>query len=370
MDTAELIDLVTANHKEVLAKHEKTLKATEDIPGLKAQMVNLEQKMVRRQGGGPLQEETKTWGQTIVDSDQFKAFREGGGRGQARIEIKTVNTIGSGSTLAGPMIAPHVITDPTILPRRKMTIRNLLAPGTTGGNSVWFPRMTLRQNNAAPVAESAQKPKSDVRFTQIQTPVVTIAHFMQVARQAMDDAPSLQALVDSELRYGLALTEETQLIAGDGTGQNLLGLIPQATAYSGAFAITGETAIDRVALAILQAELSLLPANGVVLNPTDWMKMKLTKDGMGKYILGEPGDAASPTLWGLPVISTPAITAGNMLVGAFDAAAQIFDRLSVEVLISSENQNNFEINELTVRCEERLALAVKQPLGLIFGSLP
>ncbi|MFX8466428.1 phage major capsid protein, partial [Acinetobacter baumannii] len=89
-------------------------------------------------------------------------------------------------------------------------------------------------------------------------------------------------------RYGLAFTEETELLLGDGTGAHLLGLISQATAYSAPFVVTDETAIDRIALAILQSELSLLPATGVVVNPTDWMKMKMLKDAQGKYILGNP----------------------------------------------------------------------------------
>ena len=181
---------------------------------------------------------------------------------------------------------------------------------------------------------------------------------------------ALRSLIDGELRYGLALTEETELLTGDGTGEHILGLIPQATAYSGAFAITGEMAIDRLALALLQSEQALLPASGIVLNFTDWTKIKLTKDGMGRYIIGDPADAAPPQLWGVPLVVTPAITAGTFLVGAFVAGAQIFDRIGVEVLISGEHASNFTSNLYTVRCEERLAMACKRPAAFMTGTLP
>jgi HK97 family phage major capsid protein len=369
MDTLELIDIVTKNHKAVLEHHAKTDKTLEEIP---ARLTDLEQKVARR-GGPATSYETKSWGATIIESEEFKEFC--GLRGPRKtsngIEIKTVNTIGSGATLAGPMIAPMVITDPTILPRRRMTIRNLLAPGQTNSNAVWFPRMTARQNNAATVVEQALKPQSDVTMELIATPVVTIAHFMKAAKQALDDAPALSSLIDSELKYGLSFTEEIQLLLGDGTGANLLGLIPQATAYAAPFAIAdGETILDRIALAILQSELSFLPANGVVINNSDWTKAKLLKDGMGRYILGAPNDAAPPMLWGLPVVPTTAMTAGTFLVGAFEAAAQIFDRQNVIVELSTENEDDFIKNKVTIRCEERLALAVKQPLALITGMLP
>jgi HK97 family phage major capsid protein len=70
------------------------------------------------------------------------------------------------------------------------------------------------------------------------------------------------------------------------------------------------------------------------------------------------------------VVPTPAIPVNNFLVGAFDSAAQIFDRMDVEILLSSEHGSNFTNNEVTVRCEERLALAVKRPAALITGTLP
>ncbi len=187
---------------------------------------------------------------------------------------------------------------------------------------------------------------------------------MQLTRQVMDDAPALSSLVDAELGYMIKLQEEAQLISGDGTGQNILGLIPQATAYSAPFVITGETPIDRIALAMLQAELALLPASGIVVHPTDWTKMRMVKNANGEYILGSPTKSGPPTLWGLPVVSTPAITAGSFLVGAFDTAAQIFDRMELEILLSTEHGNNFTNNEVTVRAEERLAMAVKRPCGL------
>jgi HK97 family phage major capsid protein len=371
INSEELLDLVKQNHAATLENYQKAEKALLEIPELKGQLQNLEQRMSRRGGGGdPSDSENKSWGQQIVDSDEFKSFLTGGGRVPARLEVKAVGTINSGSTLAGPLIVPDVRTDAAVLPQRRFTIRDLLAPGQTDGNTIYFPKMTARYANAAMVAESAAKPLSGFDLIQATAPVRTIAHFMQLTRQSLDDAPALRSLVDSELRYGLKLTEEGQLIAGDGTGQNVSGLIPQGTAYSAPFAVTGETFIDRIALAMLQAELALLPASGIVVNPTDWTKAKMLKDATGRYILGPPTATGPQFLWGLPVVPTPAIPVNNFLVGAFDSAAQIFDRMDVEILLSTEHGSNFTNNEVTVRCEERLALAVKRPAALITGTLP
>ena len=373
MQTEELIELVTRNHNEVKSRHDAAQKKLDEnkteLNGVKSQLTEIEQKMARKSGAGFVGgvEEQKSVGQMIVDSDELKAFRSGGARGQMRLETKTVVV---GTSVVGGMIAPTILTDPVILPRRRPTVRSLLAPGQTDSNSVWFSRMTSRTVGAATVLEGGQKQKSDMQFAQIQTPVSTIAHLMQISRQALDDASALRSTIDAEMSWGLTFAEENQLLFGDGTGANLLGLVPQATAYSGAFAVTGETAIDRIALAVLQSELALLPASGIILNPADWMKLRMLKDSMGKYLIGNPTENIPPSLWGLRVVPTISMSAGNFLCGAFDTAAQIFDRLSTEILISNENLNNFEINQLTVRAEERLALAVKMPAALIYGTLP
>jgi HK97 family phage major capsid protein len=364
----DLIELVQDNHKVVIENHAKL---ETELAETKTSLQEIQQKVSRRPGGGTGgDDELKSMGAQVIESEEFKTFAAGGGRTPTRVEVKAVGTIGSGALLAGPMIAPDTRTDPVVLPRRRMTVRQLLAPGTTEGNTVYFPKMTVRYGNAAVVAESAAKAQSGFDMVQANVPVRTIAHWIQASRNAIDDAPSLRSLIDSELVYGLQLNEEAEFISGDGTGQHILGIVPQATAYSAPFVVTGEQALDRIALGILQAELALLPADGICLNPTDWMKCLLLKNAQGEYILGKPNSLAQPRLWGLPVVPCFAITAGNFLVGAFGTAAQLYDRMAIEVLLSTEHNVNFTTNEVTIRGEERVAMAVKRPAAFIYGALP
>lgn len=101
----------------------------------------------------------------------------------------------------------------------------------------------------------------------------------------------------------------------------------------------------------------------------DWAKIELTKDTLGRYILANPAALTGPTLWGLPVVATEAAAfQGKFLTGAFNAAAQLFDREDANVVISTENGDDFEKNMISIRCEERLALAVKRPEAFIYGS--
>jgi HK97 family phage major capsid protein len=176
----------------------------------------------------------------------------------------------------------------------------------------------------------------------------------------------LQSMIDQRLRYGLGYVEETQLLKGSGVGNNLNGVYTQATAFAAPIALSGSvTMIDTIRLMLLQAEIAEYPSTGIVLHPADWAKIELTKDANRGYIFANPQSMATPQLWGRPVVATQAMTVDTALVGAFRLGAQIFDREDANVVISTENQDDFIRNMVTIRAEERLALAVYRPAAFV-----
>lgn len=350
---------------ETKANADKALTELNVISEIKSRVDELEQKADRPAGRGSL--DMDSWGKQLADNDDVKALSRKE-RPSARIELKAITTA-SGS--AGGMIWRHRETDPIDLPKRPdLVIRDLLTvvPITTG--TAEYAKQTVRQNNAAPVAEGAQKPYSNYGWEKATANVKTIAHLAKITRQALDDAPRLQGEVDSEMRYGLALAEDAQILNGDGTGENLLGLMLQATPYAAPSGVTipNMTRIDKLRLALLQASLGLYPSDAIATSETDWALIELTKDSAGGYIFANPLAMAGPTLWGKRVVPTNSMAIGSFLAGAFKMAATLYDRLAVEVLISSENADDFEKNLLTMRAEERVALAVKRPAALIKGT--
>ncbi|TPJ86949.1 MULTISPECIES: phage major capsid protein [unclassified Mesorhizobium] len=323
-----------------------------------------------------VESESMDLGDHLIASEAFKGTdKSGGWRGAIRVGVERADitsgntTVGAGRSAGTSLVpgarVPGIVTPPN----RQLTIRDLLAPGQTVSSSVEYVKETGYTNNARPVTEGTTKPKSDLTFNLVTTPVRTIAHIFKASRQIMDDAPALASYINARGTYGLKFVEETQLLNGNGTGQNLNGILPQATAFAPAFNPTGETAIDRVRLALLQVILAEYPASGIVLNPIDWARIELTKDNEGRYIVGNAQSPIGPTLWGLPVVQTQAMAAGEFLTGAFNLAAQIFDRMGVEVLLSTENSDDFEKNMMTLRIEERLALAVYRPEAFVTGDI-
>jgi HK97 family phage major capsid protein len=190
---------------------------------------------------------------------------------------------------------------------------------------------------------------------------------MKASKQVLSDISQLRSIIDQRLLYGLALKEEQQILYGDGTGQNLLGIVPQATAYAPPIAIEDINVLDVLRLAMLQAALAEYPATGHVLNPIDWTRIELLKDTIGRYIIGNPQGGVSPTLWRLPVVETQAMNVGKFLTGAYQLGAQLFDRWEGRVEAGYEN-DDFTKNLVTILGEERLALAVYRPEAFIYGD--
>jgi HK97 family phage major capsid protein len=320
--------------------------------------------------GGDVQHQT--FGQQFVNSDNFKAFAgQSMPRGRVDMSFKaaitslTTDADGSAGDLVQTTRLPGIITPPD----RRMTIRDLLTPGRMDGNALEYVKETGFTNNAGMVAEGAKKPESSLKYDLVSTTAKVIAHYVKASRQILDDASQLASIIDGRLRYGLAFKEEQQLLNGDGTGQNLLGIIPQATAYVAPFDPGSATVIDKIRLAMLQSELAEFPSTGIVLNPTDWARVELLKDNTGRYIIGNPQGLLGATLWNRPVVTTQAITVDKFLTGAFRLGAQLFDRWQARVEIATENEDDFVKNLVTVLAEERLALAVYRPQAFIYGDL-
>ncbi|ODA67666.1 Phage capsid family protein [Methyloligella halotolerans] len=348
---------------------EKSDEALVKMNELGEQVSQMEQKLARV--GDKSADKPKTFGEQFVENENVKGWL-GGSPTQGKADLRIKATLTSATTdsagSVGDAIAPTRLPGIQPLPQRRMTVRDLISPGQMDGNTLEYVQETGFTNNAAPVAEGAAKPSSDIKLDLISTSAKVIAHWMKASRQVVDDIPQLRSMIDQRLLYGLAYVEEQQLLSGDGTGQNLHGIIPQATAYSAEFTPDDATAIDTIRLAMLQAVLAEYPATGVVMHPTDWARVELTKDAGGNYIIGDPQGGISPTLWRLPVVETQAITSDKFLVGAFRLGAQVFDRWDSRIETGYVN-DDFTKNLVTILCEERLALAVYRPEAFIYGDL-
>lgn len=258
--------------------------------------------------------------------------------------------------------------------RPQLVVADLLGKGQISGNAISYLVEGAAEGDFTNVAEGAQKPQLHfVNPTAVVDALKKIAGWIKITDELIEDAPFLKTEIDGRLLYKLAAFEEAQLLNGSGVGQNQTGILNRAGIQTEVSANLEDNpdAVFRAMTKISTA--SGLNADGIVINPADYQKFRLSKDANGQYFgggffsgqYGQGGVLENPPLWGLRTVVTPAIAAGTVAVGAFGSAATLYRKGGVSVEATNSNEDDFTNNLVTIRAEERVALAVRQPLGFV-----
>ncbi len=345
--------------------------------------------------------EIKSIGAMFLESAEFKALN-GGKNGanmpapwQAAVSLTGYNVkdVYSALPTGTPGSFGTIQRDPIVTPpTRTKRVRDLFPTRTTTAAVIEYFRQlgftTLDAshgvNSASSVAERSggafgAKPQSSFAFVGEQAPVRTLAHWEAAHRNVLADEPQLRSIIDNELMYGLRLLEDSQILNGDGVGENLLGVLqtPGIQTYSWSTGLTTpvpDTKADALRRAATLSFLAYYEPTGIVLHPNDWEDIELTKDTNGQYLIAvSVAMGGEPKVWRMPIVDTPAIAAGTALVGAFGTGAQLYDREQASIRISEQHSDFFVRNAIVILAEQRLALAVKRPEAFVevtFDSEP
>lgn len=362
------------SHEEMKGRMEKGEKLSENLKGdvdelliklntLQEQVSELEQKASRTDLGG--QPEFKSLGHALINSDGFKSA---GGSNMAQGNRIYLTEKAALRTTGSPLVAPERHPEIVPIPQETLTVRDLFAQGTTSSNAYQFVQETGFANNAKATPEGEKLPESSITFEMKTANVQPIGHYLPVSKYLLDDAPGLQSFIDNRMIYGVKHMEDRLLLLGDGTGANIMGVLPQASAFSAPAEIEEYTIIDQLRLAALQGIWAEYPMSGIVIHPMKWAEIELMKDTIGRYIIGNPQSMTNPTLWGLPVVQSHAMARDGFIVGAFKHSGEIKDREEVSVEIGYIN-DDFVRNQVTIKAYERLALAIYRPEAFIKGTL-
>lgn len=321
----------------------------------------------------------KSIGQRFIDSDEFKAIGNGrnGYTMQAPFQAKDVFT-------ALPSGTPGDFGTPQregIVDRAKRVsrVRDLFNVQQTNSNMIEYFRVSGFTNNAATVSERSgtpevftSKPQSSMTVVGVQAPVRTIAHFEVAHRNVLEDEPTLRGIIDNELLYGLRLTEDDQILNGNGSGSNLTGIrnVSGVQTLDWSAGVVGDTRIDAIRRGITKSLLAYYEPTGIIMHPNDMEDIELTKDDENRHIMVmSVSIGAEARLWRLPIVSTPAITEGKVLIGSFGVGATLYDRMEGTIRVAEQHSDFFVRNAVAVLAEERIALAVKRPESFVEVTL-
>jgi HK97 family phage major capsid protein len=262
------------------------------------------------------------------------------------------------------------------------TVSSLFPQGETSQPTIRYVREVSFTPAAAAVAEGGLKPEATWNVTEVDARVCKIAVTTKTTEELLEDYPAFRDYINQRLPFMVEIEEDNQLLNGDGTGANIRGVYnttgilvhQQGFDIDETTAVTGDSAIDAILRAAtrVQAE-SFFEPTGIILHPFKWMNMRLTRTGTGDdaggaqrgpYLLGNPNDPEQQSLWGYPVVKTTKTPVQTGAVGAWNLAGQIFRRKGISVEMTNTDGDDWKYNRLSVRAEERLALAMYRPQAI------
>ncbi|HKC98923.1 MAG TPA: phage major capsid protein [Methylomirabilota bacterium] len=320
-------------------------------------------------------------GLQVLENTQYKALAESGAfrlpaakneftvpmqDGMSLLQYKTLIWTGTGTPqgLVPPDIQPGVRV-PFLT--RELTILDLINTTPTVSDTIEYVAETAFTNAAAPVPQasattgtSGSKPESGLTYQTLLSPVRTIAHWIPITNRMLADAPLLRGVIDQRLLLGLNLTLESQIITGDGTGENLTGLL-NAVGINTTGVGTGND-LDGMFLGMTMIRVTgLSNPTAICLHPLDFLKIRLQREGTGAtaggYLMGPPSLVGATTLWGLPVVQSLGLPQGTGLVGDFAMGCMLFDREEGQIRVGFIN-DQFVRNIQTILAELRAAFVI------------
>lgn len=299
------------------------------------------------------------------------------GKGKTELPIKAVTTI-TNSNANGATFNQR---QPGIreYPQRPLSMRDVVTPGTIDGHFFIYERELAGslEGDADYQTEASAKAAMDIYTEMVTAFTATIAVTARTSQQVFDDRSAFISFLRGRMGHLVEKKLDTEILNGAGSG-DIDGINTNATAYNnghltGMDQPTTVQKLDVLRFARNQVELNFFAPNFSVLHPTDWAGIETLKDGDEKYLIGDPRTGGSTgfgrvgAVWGMPVISTAAQTATEFTVGD-GMQAQLFMRQGLSILASTEDQDNFVKNLVTLRAELRALQAIYATTAFVTGD--
>lgn len=294
----------------------------------------------------PVQLERSTWGQQFVESEQFRSYNGHGQSGRFPIEgyLEARAPI-----TTSDLAVPHFTWAPkeaqvTRSPLLELCGRVAVSTGVVDWVEIGPDPV------AAVVAEGAPKPEAAITMTPRTAALETLAHWLQITRQALEDASYIRSLLETKLRRGLIAKSEADMAAA---------IDAAAIQTAPGSAAAGDTLLSQIRIGIGMVEAAGYVPNAVALNPADFASLDIA--AMHET---NQGTVRQGNYWGLTPVPAPGITLGKPVVGDFVSGATLFDRGVTNVFLSDSHASLFISNILVILAEARVKSVVTEPLAL------
>lgn len=295
-------------------------------------------------------------------------------KGKFDHELKTVGNMSITDNIGAGTILEMREAGITAPPKRRTWLLDLLPVRTATSNKITWVERTTTEGGVGNVAEKGAFDQVDYDFVTRSVDMKKIGVYSKITREMLEDAEQVVSHIESEMLEDLRLKLDNDILLGNNTGNAMNGLVNQATAFAipGSFTLpTGVTAneFDVLRCAIAQIEIAKFQANVILMNPTDIMKMDLTRDENGQYILPPFLSSTGMQIKGIQIYSNVGLTAGKFLV--FDSTkTPVYYKRGVNVRMWEQNATDVQNDLLTITGSARAVVRIKNSelTSIVYGD--
>lgn len=298
-------------------------------------------------------DDPRTIGRSIVEAKEYGGSRMGAGHGfKVDLGEEGMKTLLQTSAGWQPRTGNGAILVDKII--RPVQVLDVFPADRTDLFEVPSMEETTRTQAAAELAEAGTYQEDAFVYTRRSSPVRKIGSEIPVTDEQLDDIPTMQALLNNRLTFGLRARLDQQIMVGDGTGSTLTGLTSATNVQ------TQAKGADPAANALFKA-ITLVRVTGraipthVFMHGTDYQNLRLAQNANGDYQFGAPYAVGEASAWGLPIVQTEALTAGTAVVASVMSPwMQLWYRKDIEIQMGYIN-DQFVKGQKTLRADVRVA---------------
>lgn len=241
----------------------------------------------------------------------------------------------------------------------KLGVRDLFSAEQISGNALTYFVLGTTEGYPDVTGEGNKKPQIHVPYEMKIAPLDKIAAYLKETDELLSDAAFLESAIRGRGIYEFNKAVELTLV-NDILNTTGIQVDPTALSFDSILAAKQD----------IIADTGYTP-DAMIINPSDWATLLQAKDGNLQYLLGGPGFGSygngayyeNPKVWGMSVVESAEVTAGKCIIGAFKPCGTVVKKAGegLRVEVSNSNEDDFIKNMVTVRIEERIALAVRVP---------
>lgn len=249
-----------------------------------------------------------------------------------------------------------------------LTFLSLITVGTTDNSYSEYAQVIGETDNAAVVLEGDLKPLSEIETDDASSSAYTYADGFDVTNQMLADDGALVAFMESRIRRHVRGVVERKLLNGTGAGVEPLGILNTTGTLAQAFTVDVVQTLGRALEAFETANEDVEP-QAIVMRSSDIWNLRFLKNEIGDYILGNPlQQGPIPTPWGVPIVRSNKLGAGQALVGRFDSMNYL-ELEPLAVLAFNQHKDYAQRNKTYVRAETRGRQAFYAPREVVVADI-